>query len=100
MTATGQAEVSCCGRELSAMAAQQEKEENSLTVENSDDDFYITFSHPMTKEHYISFVAYVTYDRIMLVKFYPEQSGEVRFPSMHRGKLYFACNQYGLWIKG
>ena len=52
----------------------------------------------MTKSHYISFIAYVTSDRVLFVKLYPEQSGEVRFPRMYGGKIYFYCNQHGLWV--
>lgn len=36
-------------------------------------EFFVHIDHPMTKEHYISFIAYVTADRYTLVKLYPEQ---------------------------
>lgn len=54
-------------------------------------------SHDMTKTHYISFVAYVEYDRVLFIKLYPEQNAEVRFPRTHDGKLYAYCNEHGLW---
>ena len=50
----------------------------------------------MTKEHYISFVAYVIFDRVHLVKLYPEQNAELRIPIMQRGDLYIYCNKHGL----
>ncbi|HOJ78972.1 MAG TPA: hypothetical protein PLZ08_12745 [Bacillota bacterium] len=53
----------------------------------------------MTKSHYISFIAYVTWDRVLLVKLYPEQNAELRIPRMAAGKLYFYCNQHGLMSK-
>ena len=62
-----------------------------------ENDFYIEFNHEMTKEHFISFVAYVGYDRILTVRLYPEQSATVRFPKMYRGKLYFYCSNHGLF---
>lgn len=53
----------------------------------------------MSKEHYLNFVAYVTPDRILFVKLYPEQGCEVRFPMLRGGgKLYFGCNRHGLWV--
>jgi desulfoferrodoxin (superoxide reductase-like protein) len=64
-----------------------------------DGDYYITFEHEMSKAHYISFVAYVACDRVLMVKLYPEQSAAVRFPQMYGGKLYAYCNQHGLWRK-
>ncbi|MBP1762203.1 MAG: transcriptional repressor DicA [Firmicutes bacterium] len=98
ITTTGEAEVSCCGRKLAALIPKPSDEKHCLTVETVEDDYYITFAHEMKKAHYISFVAHVSSDRILLVKLYPEQSGEVRFPKMYGGKIYFGCNQHGLWV--
>ncbi len=98
LTSTGEAEVSCCGRKLLPLVAKQADEKHKLDLEDIENDLYITFTHEMTKIHYISFIAYVTYDRVLLVKLYPEQGGEVRFPKMHGGKLYFYCNEHGLLV--
>ena len=97
LTSTGAAEVSCCGRKVTALEAQPANEEHNLCVETIEDEQYITFSHEMRKEHYLNFIAYVGYDRVLLVRLYPEQSGEVRIPKMRRGTLYFGCSQHGLW---
>lgn len=99
ITSTGEAEPYCCGRKLTALIPKPSDKNHSLEVETIEDDYYITFSHEMTKEHYIKFIAYVAYDRILMVRLYPEQSGEVRFPKLYGGKLYFCCNQHGLWVK-
>lgn len=56
----------------------------------------MTFSHEMLKCHYLSFVAYVTDSKVLLMKLYPEQNLEIRFPMMQRGQLYIYCNQHGL----
>lgn len=98
ITSTGEAELSCCGRKLTALVAKQSDESHNINIETIEDDYYITFNHEMSKTHYLSFIAYVAYDRILLVRLYPEQSGEVRFPRMSGGKLYFGCNQHGLWV--
>ncbi len=99
LTATGEAEVSCCGRKLEVLTAQKADEAHTLNIEEIEDDLYITFSHEMTKQHYISFVAYVLFDRVLLIKLYPEQGGEVRFHTRQKGKLYFFCSQHGLWVQ-
>lgn len=98
ITSTGETDVSCCGRKLTALEAKLSDEKHKLKVTTIEDDFYITFSHEMTKEHYLNFVAYVAWDKILFVKLYPEQGGEVRFPKFSGGKLYFGCNQHGLYV--
>lgn len=98
LTGTGKAEVSCCGRKLVPLIPKPADGIHELSVNEVEDDYYITFSHEMTKEHNLNFVAYVACDRILLVKLYPEQSGEVRFPKLYGGRLYFGCNQHGLWV--
>lgn len=98
MTATGEAEVFCCGRKLTALIPKPSDEKHHLVVETVENDYYVTFSHEMSKSHYLNFVAYVSCDRILLVRLYPEQSGEVRFPKVNGGKLYFSCNRHGLWV--
>ncbi|MBB2182176.1 helix-turn-helix domain-containing protein [Lachnospiraceae bacterium MD1] len=97
ITSTSDAELSCCGRKLSPLIAKPSDDIHNINVEINEDDYYITFSHEMSKTHYINFVAYVNYDRVLLIKLYPEQNGEVRIPRMGGGKLYFSCNQHGLW---
>lgn len=97
---TGEAELSCCGRKLIPLIAKPSDKDHHLQVETIEDDYYITFLHEMSKEHYINFIAYVACDRIFMVRLYPEQSGEVRFPKLYGGKLYFGCNQHGLWVNG
>ena len=69
-----------------------------LTVEEMDTDYFITFDHPMTKEHYISFMAFVKSDRVFLNRLYPEQSPSCRFPIITGGKLYVYCNKHGLLV--
>lgn len=98
LSSTGEAEISCCGRKLLPLVAKPIEEEHKVIVEEVENDYYITFSHPMSKLHYISFVAYVMCDKVLLIKLYPEQSGAVRFPQMQKGSIYVYCNQDGLWV--
>ena len=97
MQGNGQSGVICCGRELEALNAKQPDEEHNISVSEIENDFYIKINHEMTKEHYISFVSYVSYDRVLTVRLYPEQDSAVRFPKMHGGKLYYFCSNHGLF---
>ena len=93
---TGEAELSCCGRKLAALEVQKADEGHEVEIEEVEDDYYMTINHEMTKAHFISFVAYVRYDRVLIVKLYPEQNVEVRFPKMSKGNIYAYCTQHGL----
>ena len=96
MFAMGEAEISCCGRPLQPLAAQEVDEEHALNVAEVEEDYYLTWQHEMSKQHYLAFVAYVTYDRVLFIKLYPEQAPEVRFPRQQHGEIYFYCSQHGL----
>lgn len=98
VTAAGASNISCCGKNLTSLDAKLADSAHFLNVETVENDYYITFSHDMTKEHYLSFLAYVCCDRVLLIRLYPEQGSEVRFPKMYGGKLYFGCNKHGLWV--
>ena len=95
----GSAVVSCCGITLPPLEAEEADEEHGITVENVEDEHFITVHHPMTKEHFISFLAFVTCDRIQLVKLYPEGNAQTRMQLRGRGYLYGYCNRHGLYRK-
>ena len=96
---TGNVLVSCCGITLPALDAEETDEEHAITIENVEDEHFITVLHPMTKEHYISFLAYVTSDRLQMVKLYPESDAQTRLQLRGRGFLYYYCNRHGLFRK-
>ena len=96
---TGNTLVSCCGITLPALEAEEADDAHLLTVENVEDEHFITVHHPMTKQHFISFAAFVTSDRMQLVKFYPEGNAETRMQLRGRGYLYYYCNRHGLFKK-
>ena len=96
---TGNAVVSCCGVTLPALEAEEGDGEHALTIEKVEDEHFITIHHPMTKEHFISFAAYVTCDRCQLVKLYPEGEAQTRFQLRGRGWVYYYCNRHGLFRK-
>lgn len=98
LISTGSASIFCCGRKLEYLTLSEETEELEISVEETDVDYYITFNHPMEKEHYISFAAYVKSDRVLLNRLYPEQSPAFRIPISSGGKLYLYCNHHGLTV--
>ena len=99
LTSADEAAVSCCGQKLSPLEAVKAPEAERLTVELIENDYFITSSHPMTKEHYVSFVALVTGDTLMLKRLYPEWDLQTRLPRIGHGKLYWYCVQHGLFYQ-
>ena len=93
----GNAVVSCCGITLPPLEAEQTDDDHAITVETVEDEHFITVHHPMTKQHFISFVAFVTADRIQMVKLYPEGNAETRLQLRGIGQIYFYCNRHGLF---
>jgi DNA-binding XRE family transcriptional regulator/desulfoferrodoxin (superoxide reductase-like protein) len=97
MQGVGNSSVICCGKQLENLKINIPDDEHIIKVSEIEDDFYIELNHEMTKEHYIGFVAYVRFDRVLTIKLYPEQDATVRFPKMFGGKLYYYCNRHGLF---
>ena len=91
--------ISCCGITLPALEAEDADENHGITVEQVEDEHFITLRHPMTKRHFITFLAFVTSDRMQMVKFYPEGNAETRLQLRGKGYLYYYCNRHGLFSK-
>ena len=93
----GNAVISCCGVTLPPLEAEEPDESHAISIEYVEDEHFITIYHPMTKEHSISFVAFVTSDRCQLVKLYPEGNAQTRLQLRGMGCLYYYCNHHGLF---
>ncbi len=100
MTAASAAELTCCGRRLQPLEVHEGDEAHTAQVELIEDDWYVTWRHPMEKDHFFRFAAYVGSERVLLVRLYPEQGGEVRIPRMSGGRLYLCCSRHGLFPVG
>lgn len=94
---TGEIVVSCCGITLPPLEAENADSQHMIRKETVEDEYYITVDHPMTKDHYISFLAAVSDQGIQLVKLYPEGPAEARFKINRVRKLYAYCNRHGLF---
>ncbi len=104
ITSTNNLIMSCCGSKLVTLEPKKEisSEADKLhcpVIEVDGGEIYVSLEHEMEKKHYISFIAYVTVDRLYMNKLYPEQSCEVRFKRNGHGILYLYCSQHGLWMK-
>lgn len=93
ITSIGEGTYSCCGNNL----ILQEAEDIDINYSFQDNEIYIELDYPMTKENYISFIAYVTSDSIQFTKLYPEQASEARFIRKGRGIIYYYNNKEGLF---
>ena len=87
---------SCCGINLPILEAENENEEHIINCNITGDEYYVSINHEMSKEHYISFIAYVTNNRCEIVKLYPEQNAEASFLRRGKGIIYVYCNKDGL----
>ncbi|MFJ7639965.1 helix-turn-helix domain-containing protein [Peribacillus sp. NPDC097206] len=96
---TGNASVSCCGRKLEALVPKKATDEEKLEVTQVEEDWFISSNHPMTKEHYISFIAFATGDQVQLIKQYPEWGLQTRIPKRKHGMLLWYCTQHGLFYQ-
>ncbi len=92
----GEGAFSCCGITLPVQEAEEPDDNHVIQVERVENDYFVTIQHPMTKTHFISFFAYINWDRVQLVKLYPEQDAQARFPITGKGIIYAYCNQHGL----
>lgn len=96
---TGEAVISCCGIALPPLEAEEADEEHTISIESVEDERFITLKHEMSKKHFISFIAYVTTDKVQFIKLYPEGNAETRIQLRGRGYLYAYCNKHGLMKK-
>lgn len=95
--ATGEAVISCCGITLPPLEIDESDKEHKIQLVKVEDEYYVSIAHPMTKEHYISFIAAVYDNGVELVKLYPESAAEARF-KIRRAKFVLAyCNHHGLF---
>lgn len=93
LTATGKAELSCCGRRLSPMTVTPADEFHRLTITDIETEKLLTWSHPMEKAHHLTFLAAVGYDCVHIVRLYAEGAQEHRLPRISWAKYYCGCTE-------
>ena len=93
----GKAVISCCGITLPPLEAEDTDREHTISIEKVEDEWYVSVNHPMTKEHYISFIAAMADNGIQMIKLYPEGMAQARFKISRVKWLYVYCNRHGLF---
>ena len=68
-------------------------------MEIVENEYYVTGTHPMEKDHSLSFVALLTGDSVILRKTYPEWDLQLRIPMIAHGTLLWSCTRDGLFYQ-
>lgn len=97
ITSVGGCTVSCCGNLLPALTPREPDEEHRAMIEPVEDEYYITLSHEMTKEHSIAFLASIGWDGLRLVRLYPEGNAEALFRIRGTQTVCWYCTRHGLF---
>lgn len=93
----GEAVLNCHGVLLTPCQSEETDENHMIFVGRVEDEYYVRIEHDMTKQHYISFVAALSVDKIQMIKLYPEGNAEARFKMNGVKKILFYCNRDGLF---
>lgn len=96
ITSTSEANISCCGKKLPTLEVRKAEENEKLSIEDMHGEWYISSKHSMTKDHYISFVAYVNDSTVMIFKQYPEWNLQISLPFYRSGRIIWYCTKCGL----
>lgn len=93
----GEAVISCHGVTLTPLSSEETDECHKIFIERIEDEYFVQIEHEMSKNHYISFIAAISSDRIQMVKLYPEGNPEARFKISGVKKILIYCNRDGLY---
>lgn len=99
ITAMADANITCCGKKLTALPLQKADETQCLDIEKIENEYFVSSNHPMERQHYISFVALLSADGVILRKLYPQWDLQCRLPFVRRARLVWYCTQHGLFYQ-
>ena len=99
LTSTSEASISCCGKKLTELEPQKVNEEEKISLEKIENEYFVAMDHEMTKTHYITFVAFLTGDSVIIRKQYPGWNVQTRIPCIGHGMLLWHCNTHGLFYQ-
>ena len=99
ITSISETGVSCCSKKLKMLKPEKAEEHKRLNVEVIENEYFIYSDHEMTREHYISFIAFLTCDTLILRKQYPEWNLQTRLPFFAHGRLIWYCTRHGLFYQ-
>ena len=97
----------CCGQPMEKLVADSTDaavEKHVPVVKKDEDGKHIiatvgAVEHPMTKEHYIMWIALATDDNIVVKHLHPGDKPQAKFSACcaKGGTVYAYCNLHGLW---
>ena len=93
----GEVVLHCHGIMLTPCQAEETDENHMIFIERVEDEYFVRIEHDMTKQHYISFIAGLSSDKIQMIKLYPEGNAEARIKINGVKKILFYCNKDGLF---
>lgn len=93
----GEAVIHCHGIQLAPCQPEETNEHHMIFIERIEDEYFVRIEHEMSKQHYISFIAGLSSDKIQMVKLYPEGNAEARLKINGVKKILFYCNRDGLF---
>ena len=93
----GEAVIHCHGILLAPCQAEETDEYHKIFIERVEDEYYVRIEHDMIKQHYISFIATISLDKIQMMKLYPEGTADARFKINGIKQILFYCNRDGLF---
>lgn len=93
----GEAVIHCHGITLAPCQPEETDEHHMIFIERVEDEYFIRIDHDMTKQHYISFIAGLSSDKLQMIKLYPEGNAEARIKINGVKKIFFYCNRDGLF---
>ena len=93
----GEAAIHCHGVLLTPCQVEETDESHMIFVERVEDEYYVRIEHDMTKQHYISFIAALSSDKMQMIKLYPEGEAQARIKINGVRKILFYCNRDGLF---
>jgi len=93
---TGNATLICCGRGLTPLHADKSICLPDMTVQTTDEGYFVSIAHEMTRAHFLLFAAYIHSDKLFFTRLYPEQNAELHLPYYRGGTLCLYCTKHGL----
>lgn len=97
LLSTESGELTCCGRRLSPLPVQKAEGETGWMPCSAMGSGTPPGRHEMRREHYISFLALLSGDTVLIKKLYPEWGLEVRLPCIPNATLLWYCTEHGLF---
>lgn len=89
----GHASLTCCSSPLQPIPIKKAEQHEKPTISEVDGDQLLEFNNPMTKDFYIAAVVFERYDRVEVVRLFPEQEASVRVPMLAGAKVFVVYRQ-------